>query len=108
MGEEESQASTPGDPDVLIGIQWTYAAMTVGYNEMAKMQPTLPGKMFCRAMRREAEKCYREAGGKQTFLNGMGELRELTLSVIAEPMMFIESDIELMRQLVADYDAGKV
>ena len=88
--------------------QWSMAAAVFGFNELAKMQQDIKLKIFCRSMRTEAMDAYLRAGGKSSLINTVGTLREITLSAVPCPIMFIESDIEALRQLVADYDAGMV
>ncbi len=86
----------------LISERWGMAALVIGFNELAKMQNTLAGKAFCRLMRAQSEKRLRELGHEFEITN-KASMFSLPMSVPG--IEFLPSDIELMRQCVAEHDA---
>jgi hypothetical protein len=87
------------DPNIEL---WANAALVFGFNELARMQQTLGQKLTCRIMRDAAEKQFRAAGGTIELIN---HEQVLTLPLGIGPVEFLPSDIEMMRQVVAEYDA---
>lgn len=81
-----------------------YAAQSIGYNEMAKMAKRLEEKAFFRVGREEAAALARSFGSDISYVQdqAVGHISSGGLQV-----HFLESDIEAMREIVANWDAKK-
>ena len=101
--EEELQAAADeSDPEA---FRWTFAALCIGYNELAKQAPELVSKVYFRLMRDSAEERFIAAGG-QKFFTPEEPAATLEVGVAMPVVKFRHADIELMRKLVADHDAA--
>lgn len=78
-------------------------AMMLGLNQLAADATVLGTKVFYRIMREEAHERFKQLGGE---IDHLTEPPTLTLPTRPE-IKFYETDIEGMRQLVAEYDARK-
>jgi hypothetical protein len=82
-----------------------HEALSIGYNEMVKMAPTLGQKVFYRVAREQAAETARSFGSELEWgrKGTVGTLRHGSLHIC-----FLESDIEAMRDAVAKWDARPV
>lgn len=97
------EAPPPNDkPDV----DWTYVALTIGFNELAKQHPTLGEKVYFRLLRDTAERKHVEHGG-QPFITRADGVMEIQIPGGPPHVVFREQDIEGMRAVVAAHDAKK-
>lgn len=78
-------------------------AIMLGLNQLADDAAILGTKVFYRMMREEVYVRFKELGGT---IDHLTEPPTLTLHTRPE-IKFYETDIEAMRQLVAEYDARK-
>lgn len=103
MSERNTPEAPPSDPQE---GYWTYAALTIGFNELAKLHTVLGEKVYFRLLREAAQEKFVESGGNRfiTVEDGI-----LTIEVPGGPphVVFREQDIELMREVVAKHDAEK-
>jgi len=86
--------------------RWTLAALVLGFNECAKKAETLGEKAYMRIRRDAAHEEFVKLGGEAFLVQG-----ETILQIKADERIWIrfsKADIEGMRQLVADYDAGRL
>lgn len=79
-----------------------HEAQSIGFNELAKMAPTLEQKVFYRVAREQAAETARSFGSEIEWVRKatVGTLRHGSLHIC-----FLESDIEAMREAVAKWDA---
>jgi hypothetical protein len=85
--------------------RWDCLALLMGYNELAKDATTLGAKMYLRMGRDVAHKRYEELGGQIDI-------------TVTPPLVIVDTrppwvaltqrDVDLMREAVADYDAGRI
>jgi hypothetical protein len=86
--------------------RWVQTALVLGFNECAKQAETLGEKAYFRIRRDAAHEEFVKLGGEK-FLHQA----EPILEIRADERIWIrfsKSDIESMRQLVADYDMGRL
>jgi hypothetical protein len=86
------------------GEQWSLLAMTLGYNELAKVAPSLGQKLLCRLLRDKALASYEEVTGKKVKVTDEDRVI-LTITSTLPHLKVLARDIELMRKCVAEYDA---
>lgn len=83
-----------------------YMALMVGYNELAKQQEKLGQKAICRAMLQIVTRAAQQIGiTGPVMLPGNRELLRIEVPDAVYDLVFRESDIELMRDTVARFDA---
>jgi hypothetical protein len=75
----------------------------LGMNQLAADAKDLGTKVFYRIMREEAHERFKSLGGK---IDNLTEPPTLTLKTQPK-IKFYVTDIEAMRELVAEYDAAK-
>ena len=84
---------------------WNATALIYGYNELAKIAPTLGEKVYLRLMVKQAEELLKKHGGDIDIAEGQDPV--LVLNRTMPYVNFYERDIEQMRACVAAYDDKK-
>ena len=86
----------------------SWLATILGYNELAKTAPTLGEKIYYRLALGRARDRYIKLGGKLEMTKDEGDFVLVLDSETRPHINFKATDIELMRQAVAEYDAKKL
>jgi hypothetical protein len=84
-----------------------FLAVIIGYNELAKMQTELGQKAICRAMKRISTIAATQLGITEPEFTGNYIVLSVSVDCHLPDLEFRESDIELMRGVVAKYDSKK-
>jgi hypothetical protein len=101
--------AAPDDPlspeDMKMHESWVTLAVTLGYNELAKLGKTLGDKVYFRLLRDQALARYVELGGNDNVFTKDTDAVATIISPQPMPtIIFRERDIELMRDAVYEHD----
>jgi hypothetical protein len=96
------------DKNLTLAKYWSALALSLGYNELAKLGKQLGDKVYFRLLRDASLKNFVEAGGHDTvFARESEPVMTITVDRAMPHILFRERDIELMRECVAKHDAER-
>lgn len=87
--------------------KWTLLALWHGWNQMARVDPTLEGRAAFRALRTDVQHELEELGAKFDPPNGDDFIPIRLASYGEMTVNFLPSDIEQMREAVARFDVAR-
>lgn len=94
------------DENMRLAKYWSALALSLGYNELAKLGQRLGDKVYFRLLRDQSLKNFVGAGGHDTvFAKESEPVVTITVDRAMPHILFRERDIELMRECVAQHDA---
>lgn len=84
---------------------WRLAALVYGYNELARQQPTLGAKLYCRVRVEMYQKQLERTGQSRIVDDGSNPIvLQIDSGMRPSELTFRENDIELMREVVRKFD----